>query len=201
MTDKAASAARGLEVWRKSIRERATLLTALARSSLGPRVMQVADLMAEAMAADRKVLLFGNGGSAASAQHAAAELVGRYERERKALPAIALTTDTAILTAVSNDYGYDRVFERQIMGLAQKGDVVIALSTSGRSKNILRGLRAARRCGATTAALLGQGGGPARLLADLPIVVPASRVPLIQEAHDFIIHVLCEAIDRRRQTS
>jgi D-sedoheptulose 7-phosphate isomerase len=160
--------------------------------------MRLADLVATTLAADGKVLFFGNGGSAATAQHAAAEFVGRYERERKALPAIALSTDTSILTAVANDYGFDRVFERQINGLAKPGDVAIALSTSGKSKNILRGLRAAKARGATTAALLGQGGGPARRLADLSIVVPSSRVPLIQEAHDAIVHVLCEAIDLGR---
>jgi D-sedoheptulose 7-phosphate isomerase len=160
--------------------------------------MRLADLVATTLAADGKVLFFGNGGSAATAQHAAAEFVGRYERERKALAAIALSTDTSILTAVANDYGFDRVFERQINGLAKPGDVAIALSTSGKSKNILRGLRAAKARGATTAALLGQGGGPARRLADLPIVVPSSRVPLIQEAHDVIVHVLCEAIDLGR---
>ena len=147
------------------------------------------------------MLFFGNGGSAATAQHAAAELVGRYEREREALPAISLTTDTSILTAVANDYGFDRIFERQINGLAGPGDVAIALSTSGKSKNILRGLRAARAHGATTVALLGKGGGPARRLADLSIVVPSSRVPLIQEVHDVIVHVLCEAVDLRRLDS
>ena len=189
---------RDLALWRRALQERARLLTSLARSSIGPQVMRLADLVARTLAADGKVLFFGNGGSAATAQHAAAEFVGRFERERKALPAIALSTDTSILTAVANDYGFDRVFERQINGLAKPGDVAIALSTSGKSKNILRGLRAAKARGATTAALLGQGGGPARRLADLPIVVPSSRVPLIQEAHDAIVHVLCEAIDLAR---
>jgi D-sedoheptulose 7-phosphate isomerase len=190
-----------LALWRRALRERARLLTSLARSSLGPQVLRLADVVATTLAADGKVLFFGNGGSAATAQHAAAELVGRYERERNALPAIALTTDTSILTAVANDYGFDRVFERQMNGLAKPGDVAIALSTSGKSKNILRGLRAARARGVMTAALLGQGGGPARRLADLAIVVPSSRVPLIQEAHDVMVHILCEAIDLRRLDS
>ena len=187
-----------LALWRRALQERARLLTSLARGSLGPQVLQLVDLVARALAADGKVLFFGNGGSAATAQHAAAEFVGRYERERRALPAIALSTDTSILTAVANDYGFDRVFERQINGLAKAGDVAIALSTSGKSQNVLRGLRAAKARGVTTAALLGQGGGPARRLADLPIVVPSSRVPLIQETHDVIVHILCEAIDLRR---
>jgi D-sedoheptulose 7-phosphate isomerase len=126
-------------------------------------IEQLIDTMTTAMTGNRKVLLFGNGGSAATAQHVAAELVGRYERSGRALPAMAPTTDSSIMTAVANDYGYDRVFERQIEGLAGPGDVAIAISTSGRSKNILRGLRAATRRGATTAALLGKGGGSARL--------------------------------------
>jgi D-sedoheptulose 7-phosphate isomerase len=190
-------AERDLVFWRRGLRDRVSLLDRLAESSLGVRVTRLADLVVETIVADGRVLLFGNGGSAAAAQHAAAELVGRYETERKALPAIALTTDTSVLTAVANDYGYNRVFERQIEGLAHPGDVAIAISTSGRSDNVLRGLRAAKRRGAKTAALLGQGGGPARGLADLPLVVPASRVALIQEAHELIVHVLCEEIDRR----
>ena len=169
----------------------------MAAGPLGAQVMQLADLVADALLANGKILFFGNGGSAALAQHAAAELVGRFERERKALAAIALTADQSILTAVANDYGYDRVFERQIEGLARPGDVAIGLSTSGRSPNVLRGLRAATRRGAHTAALLGQGGGPARRLAKLSLVVPATRVSLIQEAHELVVHVLCEAVDQR----
>src|SRR5262245_14817964 len=182
--------------WHRALADRANLLTTIGRGTLGTDVMRLADLVARALTGPGKVLFFGNGGSAALAQHAAAELVGRFEKERKPLPALALSTDLSLLTAVSNDYGYDRVFERQIEGLVQTTDVAIALSTSGRSPNVLRGLRAAARRGATTAALLGQGGGPARRLADLALVVPASRVSLIQEAHELIVHVLCEAIDR-----
>ena len=185
-----------LTVWRRALRERARVLNALASRAMARRVMHAAGIIVDAVTTDHKVLFFGNGGSAAAAQHAAAELVGRFEKNRRALPAIALTTDQSILTAVANDYGYDRVFERQIEALAQPGDVAIAFSTSGNSKNVLRGLRAARRRGAITVALLGQGGGPARRLADLPLVVTASRVPLIQEAHELIVHVLCEEIDR-----
>ena len=182
--------------WQRALQERTALLAALSESALGIRVMQLARLLYDEMTAGSKVLLFGNGGSAALAQHAAAELIGRFEKKRQALPAIALTTDLSILTAVANDYGYDRVFERQIEGLAQPGDVAVALSTSGRSPNVLRGLRAARRRGATTVALLGGNGGPARALADVPIIVPTSRVSLIQETHELIVHVLCEEIDR-----
>ena len=173
----------------------------LATPEMERAIEQLIDRMTTAVTRDRKVLLFGNGGSAATAQHVAAELVGRYERTGRALPAMALTTDSSIMTAVANDYGYDRVFERQIDALAGPGDVAIAISTTGQSKNVLRGLRAATRRGATTAALLGKGGGPARRLAEEAIVVPSSRTPLIQEAHHIIMHVVCEAIDRRRPRS
>jgi D-sedoheptulose 7-phosphate isomerase len=176
-------------------------MSELATPSMERTIEQLIDKMTTAVTRDRKVLLFGNGGSAATAQHVAAELIGRFERTGRALPAIALTTDSSILTAVANDYGYDRVFERQIDGLARPGDVAIALSTSGRSTSILRGLRAARRRETTTVALLGKGGGPARRLAEVAIVVPSSRTPLIQEAHDIIMHVVCAAIDRRRPRS
>jgi D-sedoheptulose 7-phosphate isomerase len=192
---------RNLTFWCRALDERTRLLDALATPSMERTIQQLIDRITTAVTGDGKVLLFGNGGSAATAQHVAAELVGRYERTGRALPAMALTTDSSILTAVANDYGYDRVFERQIDGLARPGDVAIAFSTSGESKNVLRGLRAATRRGATTAALLGKGGGPARRLAEVAIVVPSSRTPLIQEAHDIIMHVVCEAIDRRRARS
>lgn len=192
---------RNLTFWCRALDERTRLLDALATPSMERTIQQLIDRITTAVTGDGKVLLFGNGGSAATAQHVAAELVGRYERTGRALPAMALTTDSSILTAVANDYGYDRVFERQIDGLARPGDVAIALSTSGESKNVLRGLRAATRRGATTVALLGKGGGPARRLAEVAIVVPSSRTPLIQEAHDIIMHVVCEAIDRRRARS
>ena len=187
----------GLELWRRALADRADLLTTLAGGALGAQVIQLSNLVRQALMADRKVLFFGNGGSAALAQHAAAELVGRFEKKRKALSAMALTTDVSVLTALANDYGYNHVFERQIEALAQRGDVAIALSTSGRSPNVLLALRAATRRGARTAALLGQDGGPARRLAGLSLVVPASRVPLIQEVHELIVHVLCEGLDRR----
>jgi D-sedoheptulose 7-phosphate isomerase len=183
--------------WARALAERSNLLAALGRSALDLQLARLSDWIVEAAASGRRVLLFGNGGSAATAQHAAAELVGRYETERAPIAAVALTTDTSILTAVANDYGFDRLFERQIEGLAHRGDVAVALSTSGRSPNVLRGLRAARRCGARTAALLGRNGGPARRLADLALVVPATRTSVIQEAHELLIHVLCEEVERR----
>ena len=167
-------------------------MSELATPSMEQTIEQLIDRMTTAVTRDRKVLFFGNGGSAATARRRGG--VGRAIRAPgRALPAIALSTDTSILTAVANDYGFDRVFERQINGLAKPGDVAIALSTSGKSKNILRGLRAGTRR---------RDGGPSRpgwrtgaAAGRLPIVVPSSRVPLIQEAHDTIVHVLCEAID------
>jgi len=192
---------RSLTFWYRALDARTRLMNELATPGMERTIDLLIDRMTTAVTRNRKVLLFGNGGSAATAQHVAAELVGRYERTGRALPAMALTADSSIVTAVANDYGYERVFERQIDGLARPGDVAIAISTSGRSKNILRGLRAATRRGATTAALLGKGGGPARRLVEVAIVVPSARTPLIQEAHHIIMHVICEAIDRRRPRS
>ncbi len=143
-----------------------------------------------------KVLACGNGGSAADAQHFVAELVGRYLEERRPLAAVALNTDSSVLTCISNDYDYERVFARQIEALGRPGDLFLAITTSGRSPNILRALEAAGRIGIETAALLGRDGGPARGLARLPIVVPAHETARIQECHGLMIHLLCEALDR-----
>jgi D-sedoheptulose 7-phosphate isomerase len=142
-----------------------------------------------------KLLAMGNGGSAADAQHFAAELVGRYMRERAALAAIALTTDTSTLTAIANDYGYEDVFKRQVEALARRGDVVFGISTSGRSENVCRGLSAARAAGASTIALLGGDGGRMRELADLALIAPSRDTPRIQEVHITIIHILCDVVE------
>jgi len=142
-----------------------------------------------------KVLVMGNGGSAADAQHFAAELVGRYKRERRALPALALTTDTSILTAVSNDYSYADVFRRQVEAHAVRGDVVFGISTSGNSENVCRALELGQQRGATTIALTGGNGGRMRDLADLTFVVPSPETPRIQEAHITIIHIICDLVE------
>lgn len=149
----------------------------------------------KALSAGRKILLCGNGGSAADAQHIAAELVGRYEQHRRAYPAIALTTDTSALTAVSNDYGYEELFARQIRALASAGDVLVAISTSGQSPNVLRAAQSARELGCTTIALTGVGGEPLRSVCDLAVVVPSKRTSRIQEAHITIGHLWCEMVD------
>jgi D-sedoheptulose 7-phosphate isomerase len=156
------------------------------------------DLVAETLGKGHKVLLFGNGGSAADAQHIAAEFVGRFMRERRALPAIALTTDTSALTAIGNDYGYDQVFARQIEALGVSGDVAFAISTSGRSPSVLRAVEACRARGVKTIGLTGGDGGPLAGMVDVALRVSASKLSArIQETHILIGHVICELVDRR----
>jgi len=143
----------------------------------------------------KKILLFGNGGSAADAQHIAAELVGRYKTERKGLAAIALTTDTSALTAIGNDYGYDHVFDRQIEALANQGDVAIGISTGGGSPNVVSALRLAKKLGCKTIGFSGRDGGEMNDICDSNIVVPAQDTPRIQEMHIVIGHTICHLID------
>ena len=148
-----------------------------------------------ALAGGGKVMLFGNGGSAADAQHIAAEFVGRFARERTPLPALALTTDTSVLTALSNDYGFEHVFARQVQALGRPGDVAVAISTSGRSPNVLAGVQVAREIGLTTIGLTGGDGGELARLVDIPIVVPSTDTARIQECHITIGHIFCEAVE------
>ena len=162
---------------------------------LSSMVERVAEQLIKALKNNGKILLMGNGGSAADAQHIAAELVGRYLNERQGLPAIALTTDTSILTAVGNDYGYDKVFSRQIEALAQPADVVIGYSTSGNSNNICNAIHTANRIGCYCVALTGESGGKLLDIVDSCICVPSTETPRIQEAHAFIGHMLCEYVD------
>jgi D-sedoheptulose 7-phosphate isomerase len=152
-------------------------------------------LLRDTLQSGHKALLCGNGGSAADAQHIAAELVGRYELQRRAWPAIALTTDTSALTALSNDYGYEEVFARQVEALAAANDVLVALSTSGTSANVLKAVKKARELGCKTIALTGAGGEPLASLCDLAVVVPAARTARVQECHITIGHLWCELID------
>lgn len=142
-----------------------------------------------------KILLCGNGGSAADAQHIAAELSGRYKTERRGLPGIALTTDTSVLTAVGNDYGYDRVFDRQVEALARQGDLIIGISTSGNSKNVLRALSLGKNMGCKTIGFSGREGGAMNEFCDINLVVPSDDTPRIQEMHILIGHTICQAID------
>ena len=158
-------------------------------------VVAAASAIAAALRDGKAVLTFGNGGSAADAQHFAAEMVGRYERDRQAWPAIALTTDTSALTAVGNDYGFERVFARQIEAIGRAGDVALGISTSGNSPNVLRGLETANARGLVTVALTGPGGGAAKM-AKYQVVVDESRTSRIQEVHATVLHVICELVER-----
>src|SRR5437016_1430938 len=164
----------------------------------GAALERAIDVVARALADRRKILLFGNGGSAADAQHIASEFVGRFLRERRPLPAIALTTDTSALTAIANDYGYDDVFARQVRALGAAGDVALAISTSGRSPSVLRAVDVCRELGIKTIGLTGGDGGTLAGLVDLCLRVSAStHAARIQETHILIGHVLCELVDRR----
>lgn len=170
-------------------------------SAHADRVAQAADLIIQALARGKKILLFGNGGSAADAQHIAAELVNRYTRERPALAAIALTTDTSILTSIANDSSYDDIFSRQIEALGQPGDIAIAISTSGQSENVIKGVQAARARGLYTVGLLGRDGGAVGQLVDLALIVESDQTPRIQEVHITIGHILCDLIERAMASS
>jgi D-sedoheptulose 7-phosphate isomerase len=156
----------------------------------------IADCIARAFRAGGKVLLAGNGGSAADAQHIAAEFLSRFKLDRSPLPAIALTTDSSVLTAIGNDYGFADVFERQVRGLGRAGDVFIGLSTSGRSENVLAALRAAREIGVTTVGFTGSGGGEMRGLCDFICAAPSDDTALIQQVHLVAAHVLCLLVEQ-----
>lgn len=143
----------------------------------------------------QRVFACGNGGSAADAQHFAAEFTGRYENDRRAYPAIALTTDTSALTSIGNDYGFERVFTRQLQALAHPGDLLLAISTSGSSPNVKHAVEYCKGAGIYTVGLLGRDGGVLSKLVDAPLVVGAQRTPRIQEAHIFILHMICEAFE------
>ena len=145
---------------------------------------------------DKKTILAGNGGSAADAQHIAAEMVGRYGFDRPSLPSLALTTDTSALTAIGNDYGYDQVFSRQLEGMGQEGDVFIGISTSGNSVNILKAYESAKKKNIFTIALTGRDGGEMAKMADIALVVPSNSTPRIQESHILIGHILCDIIEK-----
>ncbi|MCI0567944.1 MAG: D-sedoheptulose 7-phosphate isomerase [Acidobacteria bacterium] len=162
----------------------------------GAALLRAARETAASLSRGGKVLFFGNGGSAAEAQHLSAELVNRMTRDRPALAAVALSTDTSALTSIANDSSYEQVFSRQIEALGKSGDVAVALSTSGNSPNIVRGLEAAKRKGLLTVALLGRDGGLARALAEIPLVVEAPVTARIQEVHLFAGHLFCEAVER-----
>jgi len=159
-------------------------------------IASVAKLCVALYKTDKKTILAGNGGSAADAQHIAAELVGRYGFDRPSIPSLALTTDTSNLTAIGNDYGYDFVFSRQLEGMGQKGDIFIGISTSGNSINIINAFESAKKKGITTVALVGRDGGKMAEMADYSLIVPSDSTPRIQESHILIGHILCDIIEK-----
>lgn len=165
-------------------------------AALQPHLIAAAEAATEAVRNGNKIVFCGNGGSAADAQHLAAELVGRLVRDRRALPALALTTDSSALTAIGNDFGFDEVFARQVEGLGRSGDVLVAISTSGNSPNVIRAVEVAKPMGIYTVGFLGRNGGRLAPMVDLPIVVPAEETARIQEAHIFLGHVLCALIEQ-----
>jgi D-sedoheptulose 7-phosphate isomerase len=178
----------------RSLREHQEAIQALLDSQLD-EIERAGRLICDTLATGRKVLLCGNGGSAADAQHIAAELVGQYEHPRRAFPAIALTTDTSALTAISNDHGYEQVFARQVEALAVAGDLLIAISTSGKSRNVIKAAEEARVIGCKIIALTGLAAEPLASTCDIAIAVPAKRTARVQEAHITIGHLWCEMVD------
>jgi len=178
----------------KSLKQHIKIFQTILSSEIN-LIQKCAEMILETIAGGNKILICGNGGSAADAQHIAAEFVGRFETERKALPAIALTTDTSALTALANDYGFERVFARQVEALGRAGDLLIALSTSGNSPNVNAAVMSARQIGCKTIGLTGSGGKKLASLCEACILVPATRTARIQEAHITIGHIWCEIVD------
>jgi len=177
------------------LRSHCEVMAAIERD-LTPALENAVSLLAAAFRSGNKLLVMGNGGSAADAQHFAAEIVGRFKLERRALPALALSTDSSILTAVGNDYGFESIFSRQVEAHAVAGDVVFGISTSGNSPNVQAALQRAAQCGCRTVALLGKDGGSIKAVAELAIVVPSFDTPRVQEGHITIIHILCDLVER-----
>jgi D-sedoheptulose 7-phosphate isomerase len=163
---------------------------------LTPLIAEMAALLAGTFRSGGKLLVMGNGGSAADSQHFVAEIVSRFRMERPGLPAIALSTDTSILTAIGNDYGFEFIFRRQVEALAAPGDIVVGISTSGNSTNVKKALELAREKGCRTIALLGRDGGSIKGLCDLALVVPSDDTPRIQEGHIAIIHIVCDLVEK-----
>ena len=174
----------------------ATKQAILENEALIDVIAKVAQACVEVYRNGKKTLLAGNGGSAADAQHIAAELVGRYGFDRPSIPSLALTTDSSNLTAIGNDYGYDKVFSRQLEGMAQEGDLFIGISTSGNSQNVINAFESAAARGVTTVAMVGRDGGKMAQMADYAIIVPSNATPRIQESHILIGHILCDIIEK-----
>ena len=164
--------------------------------SLIPEIIECVNITTKSLKKGKKIILFGNGGSAADAQHIAAEFIGRFNLERKSLPAIALTTDSSILTSLSNDYSFETVFERQCESLVSKGDIIFGISTSGNSKNVLNGLKISKKLGGITIGLLGNEGGKIKKIVDYPLIVNSKSTPRIQEVHRVVSHLICDLVEK-----
>jgi D-sedoheptulose 7-phosphate isomerase len=180
---------------KKIIEESRAVKASLLSKDYLPLIEKTARAISGALALGGKVIIFGNGGSASDSQHMAAELVGRFKKERRALPAIALSTNTSTITALSNDYGYDISFKRQLEAFGKKNDIAIGISTSGTAKNVIAALSKAKDMGLATVALTGKTGGGLKDIADLSIVIKSPDTARIQEAHILIIHILCELVE------
>jgi len=183
-----------MDIIKQRFSEHAAILESTAK--LEPLIDQTSKLIGQSLAGGHKLLFCGNGGSAADSQHLAAEFVGRFQKERLALPAIALTVDTSILTAVGNDYGYEKVFQRQVEALGQPGDVLVGISTSGNSTNVITAIGAAKRRGMVTIGMTGIGGGKMQELCDVCLAVPSKVTARTQEMHILIGHILCELAEQ-----
>ena len=161
-----------------------------------PEIIRIIESITKSLKKGNKIILFGNGGSAADAQHIAAELVGRFDYDRKSLPAISLTTDTSVITSIGNDYSFEKIVSRQCESLVNKGDVVVGISTSGNSINVKNGLLVSKRNGAKTVGFLGHKGGHIKNIVDIPLIVNSNSTPRIQEVHRTTAHIICEMVEK-----
>lgn len=182
------------EIIQEAILESIRVKEELLKNNLG-EIVEISKKIVESLKKGGKLIIFGNGGSASDAQHIAAELVGRFKKDRPGLPAISLTVNTSIITALANDFGYDIIFARQIEALAVKNDVVLGISTSGKAKNVILGLKQAKKMGLLTIALSGGDGGELVKQADLSLIVPSSQTARIQESHILVGHIICELVE------
>lgn len=181
----------------KEVNEKKRILDELDECGYLEMVKKAGEAICSALEEEHKLLIAGNGGSAADAQHFAGEIVGRFLVDRRPLPAISLCVDPSVMTCIGNDYGYEEVFARQVEGLSCQGDVFVGISTSGNSKNIIKAVSAAKEKELLTICFLGKGGGELGSLCDIPIIVPSDETPRIQELHEFTLHILCEYVDRK----
>ena len=177
----------------KTLEQSTKMITDL--HDLSNEINKTVTLIVTAVNKNRKIIIIGNGGSAADAQHIAAEFLGRYKLKRKSIPAIALTSNSSTTTAIANDYDFSDIFSRQCESLVSKGDIVIGISTSGNSENVVKGLRTSKKNGGLTIGLLGNKGGKIKNIVDIPLIVKATSIPRIQEAHRVIYHIICEIVE------